>query len=171
MGFSIVANEVRNLARRAEAATVEISQKLSGITGDTEKAVKSMQQSLARVEQGVRYSQEAGEALESIVRSVEGLQEMTTQIATATEELSATSDQISEDIHAIDDVLKQTREATDSIAGSAESLSGVSRELKEELDQFKYDEQEKHAPSGRELVNTWESRPFGGFGGSLPAPA
>jgi len=171
MGFSIVANEVRNLARRAEAATVEISQKLSGITGDTEKAVKSMQQSLARVEQGVRYSQEAGEALESIVRSVEGLQEMTTQIATATEELSATSDQISEDIHAIDDVLKQTREATDSIAGSAESLSGVSRELKEELDQFKYDEQEKHAPSGRELVNSWESRPFGGFGGSLPAPA
>ncbi len=170
MGFSVVANEVRNLSRRAEAATVEISQKLSGISGDTEKAVKAMQQSLTRVGQGVKYSEEAGEALQSIVRSVDGLQEMTTQIATATEELSATSDQISEDIQAIDDVLRQTKDATDSIAGSAERLSGISQELKEEIDQFRYDEPQRDSRESAGTISSWESSTFHGLG-SLPVPA
>lgn len=170
MGFSVVANEVRNLARRAEAATLEISQKLSGITDDTEKAVQAMQQSLSRVSQGVRYSEEAGEALQSIVRSVDGLQEMTAQIATATGELSATSDQISEDIHAIDNVLRETKEATDTIAISAERLAGISQDLKNELDQFRYDEAPKSSTERREAAHSWENSEFSGFAG-LPAAA
>lgn len=136
----MVANEVRNLSRRAEAATVEIGAKLAGIQQDTGKAVAAMQQSLARVGQGVRYSVEAGAALNSIVESVDGLQGMTQQIATATEELSATSDQISADIYTIDTVLRETLQATDAIAEESHRLAGISAELQTELNQFKYDE-------------------------------
>ena len=67
LGFAVVANEVRNLSRRAEAATVEIAGKLSGIQGDTGKAVEAMQQSLTRVTAGVHFSEQAGYALSSIV--------------------------------------------------------------------------------------------------------
>ncbi|MGB4599693.1 MAG: methyl-accepting chemotaxis protein [Trichlorobacter sp.] len=140
LGFAVVANEVRNLSRRAEAATVEIGAKLAGIQQDTGKAVTAMQQSLARVGQGVRYSVEAGAALNSIVESVDGLQGMTQQIATATEELSATSDQISADIYTIDTVLRETLQATDAIAEESHRLAGISAELQTELNQFKYDE-------------------------------
>jgi methyl-accepting chemotaxis protein len=140
LGFAVVANEVRNLSRRAEAATVEIGAKLAGIQQDTGKAVAAMQQSLARVGQGVRYSVEAGAALNSIVESVDGLQGMTQQIATATEELSATSDQISADIYTIDTVLRETLQATDAIAEESHRLAGISAELQTELNQFKYDE-------------------------------
>lgn len=140
LGFAVVANEVRNLSRRAEEATLEIGAKLSGIQQDTGKAVEAMQQSLARVGQGVRYSEEAGAALDSIVESVDGLQEMTQQIATATVELSATSDQISNDICAIDTVLRETLRATSAIADESQRLAGISVELQAELNQFQYDE-------------------------------
>lgn len=140
LGFAVVANEVRNLSRRAEAATVEIDGKLSGIRVDTGKAVKAMQQSLARVSQGVRFSEEAGTVLSSIVESVDGLQGMTHQIATATEELAATSSQISEDIRAVDNMLRKTLKSTDSIAEESVRLAFISQELQLELNQFQYDE-------------------------------
>lgn len=140
MGFAVVANEVRNLAHRAEAATVEISSKLSAIRGDTGKAVEAMQQSLVRVGQGVRYSEEAGVALSSIVADVDGLQGMTQQIAVATEQLSATSSQISNDIQTIDLVLRDTLQATDAIADKSVRLAAVSQELQAELNMFRYDE-------------------------------
>ena len=140
LGFAVVANEVRNLSRRAEQATVEIAGKLSAIQGDTGKAVEAMQQSLARVTEGVRFSEEAGFALSSIVESVDGLQGMTQQIATATEELSATSSQISDDILAIDTSLRGTLQATDAISEESIRLAAISQELQAELNQFQYDE-------------------------------
>ncbi len=166
LGFAVVANEVRNLSRRAETATVEISGKLSGIQGDTVKAVEAMQQSLARVQQGLQLSSEAGSALASIVESVDGLQEMTRQIATATEELSATSNQISADILTIDNVLRETLHATDDIAEESVRLAAVSQELQAELNQFQYDENlTVTAPTA--VCKSWKDSPS--FAGSYGA--
>ncbi|ACD94340.1 methyl-accepting chemotaxis protein [Trichlorobacter lovleyi] len=140
LGFAVVANEVRNLSRRAEQATVEIAGKLSAIQGDTGKAVEAMQQSLTRVTRGVEFSEEAGCALASIVESVDGLQGMTQQIATATEELSATSSQISNDILAIDTTLRETLQAAAAISDESIHLAAISQELQAELNQFRYDD-------------------------------
>lgn len=140
LGFAVVANEVRNLSHRAEQATVEIAGKLSAIRGDTGKAVEAMQQSLARVSRGVHFSEEAGCALASIVESVDGLQGMTQQIATATEELSATSSQISDDIMAIDTTLRETLQAAAAISDESIHLAAISQKLQAELNQFRYDE-------------------------------
>ncbi|SJZ65032.1 HAMP domain-containing protein [Trichlorobacter thiogenes] len=140
LGFTVVANEVRNLSRRAEEATAEIAEKLTAIQSDTSRAVETMQQSLTQVNQGIRYSEKAGFALASIVESVDGLQGMTQQIATATEELSATSSQISDDILAIDSSLRQTLQATGAISEESIRLAAISQELQAELNQFQYDE-------------------------------
>lgn len=170
MGFAVVANEVRNLARRAEAATIEISSKLSAIQGDTGKAVEAMQQSLVRVGQGVRYSEEAGAALASIVASVDGLQGMTQQIAVATEQLSATSSQISDDIRTIDLVLHGTLQATDAIADESVRLAAVSQELQAELNMFQYDE--PMTPSDRQKTEQQEQAlPYRIFAPSVLQPA
>ncbi|MBV5337890.1 MAG: methyl-accepting chemotaxis protein, partial [Deltaproteobacteria bacterium] len=164
LGFAVVANEVRNLSRRAESATVEIAGKLSGIQGDTSKAVQAMQQSLERVIQ-------AGSALASIVESVDGLQGMTHQIATATEELSATSSQISDDILAIDNVLRETLQATDSISEESDRLAVISKELQSELNQFQYDEPQTVTVAQREVRESWHTNTsFAGIGGSISQP-
>jgi len=170
LGFAVVANEVRNLSRRAESATVEIAGKLSGIQGDTSKAVQAMQQSLERVSQGVRFSEEAGSALASIVESVDGLQGMTHQIATATEELSATSSQISDDILAIDNVLRETLQATDSISEESDRLATISQELQAELNQFQYDDPQSTALHHEARPVRHASPSFSSFGTVLNQP-
>jgi methyl-accepting chemotaxis protein len=170
LGFAVVANEVRNLARKAEAATIEIAAKLSGIQNDSGRAVSAMQQSLGRVEAGVRLSQEAGQALASIVASVDGLQEKTIQIATATEQLSATSSQISDDILAIDNGLRQTLQATDAIAEESVRLAAVSQELQAELNEFQYDESPVVAVK-QQIRESWHvSSSFSGLAGSISQP-
>lgn len=168
LGFAVVANEVRNLSRKAETATIEIAGKLSGIQGDTGKAVEVMQQSLTRVAQGVRYSEEADSALTSIVESVDGLQGMTQQIATATEELSATSSLISKDILAIDNVLRETLQAADAITEKSVDLAAISQELQAELNQFQYDEPSHVAAQHEVRVRATPS--FGRLGGTLSQP-
>jgi methyl-accepting chemotaxis protein len=171
LGFAVVANEVRNLSRKAETATIEIAAKLSGIQDDSGKAVEAMQQSLKRVSQGVRFSEEAGSALSSIVESVDGLQGMTQQIATATEELSATSSQISDDIQAIDSVLRETLQATGAISEESIRLAAISQELQAELNQFKYDEPAV-TPVHQETHASWTVVPAGAnFGAPLNQPA
>lgn len=140
LGFAVVANEVRNLARKAEAATIEIGDKLSGIRIDAQRSVETMQNSLERVGHGVQLAEQAGTSLGSIVESVDGLQGMTCQIATATEQLSATAIQISSDILAVDCVLRETLQATDAIAEESVRLASVSNELQSELNMFSYDE-------------------------------
>lgn len=171
LGFAVVANEVRNLSRKAETATIEIAAKLSGIQDDSGKAVEAMQQSLKRVSQGVRFSEEAGSALNSIVESVDGLQGMTQQIATATEELSATSSQISDDIQAIDSVLRETLQATGAISEESIRLAAISQELQAELNQFKYDEPVV-TPVHQETHASWTVVPAAAnFGAPLHQPA
>jgi methyl-accepting chemotaxis protein len=169
LGFAVVANEVRNLSRRAEEATVEIGAKLSGIRQDTGTAVTAMQESLARVSQGVRYSEEAGAALDSIVESVDGLQEMTQQIATATVELSATSDQISNDICAIDTVLRETLQASSAIAEESQRLAGISAELQTELNQFRYDEPSAYPSQGKTIPLPAAAPSYGGIWSPAPS--
>jgi methyl-accepting chemotaxis protein len=125
LGFSVVANEIRNLSRRAEAATIEIGGKLSGIQEDTGKAVKAMQQSLSRVNQGIRFSEEAGTALSSIVESVDGLQGMSQLIATATEELQAELNQFQYD----EPTITETRHAEQKTGQKSPFLAGFSAGL------------------------------------------
>ena len=65
---------------------------------------------------------------------------MTQQIATATEELSATASQISDDILVIDTTLRETLQAAGAISEESIHLAAISQELQAELNQFHYDE-------------------------------
>ena len=58
------------------------------------KVIDTMRDTAARVDQGVRLSGEAGGALASIVTSVDGLQSIIHQIASANMEMSAASEEI-----------------------------------------------------------------------------
>ncbi len=136
-GFAVVADEVRKLAERTSKATTEISGMIQGIQGETDQAVSAMENTLKRVELGARLSTEAGDALQKIVESVNGLQSMVQQIASATEEMSTVSDSISSDIEVIASVAQETSSSATQIKQASLDLSKVSMELKNEVDKFK----------------------------------
>lgn len=136
-GFAVVADEVRKLAERTAKATSEIGGMIKAIQDEVQKAVLSMEHGTKRVNVGVDFSVQAGNALRGIVDSVNGLQSMVQQIASATEEMSSVSDQISGDIEAVAAVSSETSAASNQIAQSASDLARLSANLTGVVGQFK----------------------------------
>jgi methyl-accepting chemotaxis protein len=128
-GFAVVADEVRKLAERTANATSEIGSMIGAIQEGVSQAVGSMESVTRQVETGVELSGSAGQSLHMIVQSVERLQLMVQQIASATEQMSATSEQITRDIGQIASVSqnvavssRQTTQASSEMAQLSETF-------------------------------------------------
>jgi len=90
-GFAVVADEVRRLADRTVASTKEIRLMVDEIQKETLLAVRSIEKGKEEAEVSERLSHQADEALGNIVRSIDQIERMISQIATASEEQAATS--------------------------------------------------------------------------------
>ena len=136
-GFAVVADEVRKLAEKTSKATAEVGEMIGAIQDETNKAVQAMTESQTRVGKGVSLSAEAGDALHKILVSVQGLQSMVQQIASATEEMSTVSDTISSDIEVVANVSKETSSSAGEIEGASNNLARLSADLQEVTRKFK----------------------------------
>lgn len=136
-GFAVVADEVRKLAERTTKATSEIGSMIFGIQKEMEETVESMNISTKKVEIGVEFASQAGNALRQIVKSVSELQTMVQQIATATEEMSTTSEQISGDIETIANVSKETSVSSEQISKASSDLSRLAGNLQNVVGLFR----------------------------------
>ncbi|MGC8466052.1 MAG: methyl-accepting chemotaxis protein [Acidimicrobiales bacterium] len=94
-GFGVVADEVRQLASRAREAASEISQRLSEIKSGTLGAVHSIEISQSKASEGEQRALEADQSLERIVEELAQVKDMIGQIAVATEQQSAASNEVS----------------------------------------------------------------------------
>ena len=72
-GFAVVADEVRKLAERASSATKEIGGLIKTIQSTVNEAVLSMQDGGREVERGVLRANDAGKALERIIKAAEAV--------------------------------------------------------------------------------------------------
>ena len=136
-GFAVVADEVRALAERTTTATREIGGMIKLIQNETKVAVASMEQGVAAVTRGTDEAARSGEALQGILRQVDGVTQQLHQIAAAAEEQSATTNEISSHIYAINDVFVNTEHTAKNSSTEAEKLSRLSTDLQEAVGKFK----------------------------------
>jgi len=136
-GFAVVADEVRKLAERTSQATGEIGTMIKGITSGVVRAVDSMSEASRKVATGVELSKEAGTALSGIVESSTNLQGMVQQIASAIEEMNATTDGIARDIEQVAAVTRDSSSAADQVTQAASGLSKLSVTLEKCVGEFK----------------------------------
>jgi methyl-accepting chemotaxis protein len=136
-GFAVVADEVKKLAERTSASTTEIGNMISTIRLGVEKTVQSMDQAKDRVVTGVEYSSRAQTALGEIITSIDNLYGGVHQIATAIEEMSATTNAITRDINQITVVTKETFSSSEEISGAAGGLSRLAKGLEGVAQSFK----------------------------------
>ncbi len=146
-GFAVVANEVKELAKETAEATEDIRSKIEAIQTDTDGAV---------------------EAIGDIRGKIRTINDMQAVIATAVEEQSATSSEMSMNITRaaegggnisgnLDGVAEAARNTAVGATESqevAEGLSGMARELDTLVSKFKWEveEQESAAPSTLEAL-------------------
>jgi methyl-accepting chemotaxis protein len=90
-GFAVVADEVRRLADRTVASTKEIRLMVNEIQKETLLAVESIEKGKTEAEVSETLSHQAEESLCNIVRSIENIESVIAQIATASEEQAATA--------------------------------------------------------------------------------
>ncbi len=136
-GFAVVADEVRKLADRTAKSTAEIDAMIRYVQADLDRVVTSMGDVRQRVELGVCYSGEAGTALQGIVTRAEALQTMVQRIASATEEMNATSEEITRDIAVIAAVSQQTSKSLEETVGTSVELGGLSDKLLQVVGEFR----------------------------------
>ncbi|GAB4293956.1 MAG: methyl-accepting chemotaxis protein [Desulfuromonadia bacterium] len=136
-GFAVVADEVRALAERTTRATREIGEMIKAIQLKTKEAVAAMEEGVREVERGTSDAGRSGEALALILEQVNTVTLQINQIATAAEEQTATTREISTNIQQISDVVEMGARSTLEITQAAAGLSRLSVELQEMIRRFR----------------------------------
>ena len=136
-GFAVVADEVRALAEKTGSATREIADMIKAVQQQTKGAIKVMESGVTRVEQGTLEAAKSGSALEEILQQISSVTMQVNQIATAAEEQTATTIEISSNIQNINEVCQETARNAQESAASALQLSRLAEEQQKLVGQFK----------------------------------
>ena len=136
-GFSVVADEVRQLAQRTVVATEEIKSTISAMQKQTEQVIHQMDSSIEQVQQGGELAEEAGGALNEIVSKVQHVAENIQSIATVGEEQSAVSGEVAENMDAIARVTGPSLATTTEAAAETRLLSNKVDSLSQLVAKFK----------------------------------
>ncbi|WP_299797421.1 methyl-accepting chemotaxis protein [uncultured Shewanella sp.] len=126
-GFAVVADEVRSLASRTQASTLEINEMLSELHNLVSLAVSTMEASQQSCLRSVESSRAISESLGAVTSAVTSINDMSTQIATAATEQSSVTEEINRNVFAIQDIVNE-------LMNSSQNTSGVSQKLAREGD-------------------------------------
>ena len=136
-GFAVVADEVRALAERTAKATREISGMIKTIQSETKGAVTAMEDGVREVEKGTVEAAKSGQALHMILEQINAVSNQANQIATAAEEQTATTSDISSNMQGITGTIKRSAAGAAETATSASRLSHLALELQQLVGQFR----------------------------------
>ncbi len=115
-GFAVVASEVRKLAERSADAAREITQ-LASLS--------------------VSRAEEAGGRIEGLLPDIRKTADLAEEIAMATREQSAGSDQIAKAVTQLDSIVQQNSAASEELASTSEELASQASLLQEAISFFK----------------------------------
>jgi len=128
-GFAVVADEVRTLASRTQDSTTEIQKTIEQLQIAARSAVEAMSNGRSLAEKGVSEVSLAGESLAAITSSVEQINAMTTDIATATNDQSTVATEIVSHVDNISMTTKVTHQSSEELAEVSSNLADLANNL------------------------------------------
>lgn len=136
-GFAVVADEVRLLAARTQSSTQEIQTIIEALQEQSGLANDSMQSSLDMLELNKELTAKAGDALVGITESINAINDMNTQVATAAEEQSQVTQDINRNVVNMSELVNQNVTGISQSASASSELSRLAEEQKQQLSFFK----------------------------------
>ena len=122
-GFAVVASEVRSLAQRSAAAAKEIKVLIDD--------------SVARVGTGSALVAQAGQTIDEVVKSVQRVSEVVTDISAAGQEQSQGIEEVNNAITQMDETTQQNAALVEQAAAAAQSMQEQAARLSEAVSVFR----------------------------------
>ncbi len=121
-GFTVVAEEVRNLAQRSAEAAKETAELIEN--------------SIKKTEVGTRITEETSEVLGEIVTGATKVTDLVSEIASASKEQALGIGQVNQGLEQVDQVIQQNSAGAEELAAASEEMSGQSMMVKQMLGKF-----------------------------------
>jgi len=128
-GFAVVADEVRALAARTQESTKDIQVRIERLQNGVAKAVKAMQSGSGKARDSVERAAGVDQVLAETTHSVQRINDMAAQIATACEEQSSVTEEIARNISDIRDLSNDAAANAASSMQASQQLSALSQTL------------------------------------------
>lgn len=136
-GFSVVADEVRQLAERTRKATDEITQVTGSIHTRSDQALSSMKEVMSQIEKGASLATKAGNAISEIRTGSERVVVVVRQITDSLVESSSASQNLANQTERVAQIAEESNHAAKQSLKSAEDLARLAMEVRETVGQFK----------------------------------
>lgn len=136
-GFAVVADEVRLLAQRTQTSTAEIQGMIERLQGNSEAAVKVINESSRASQLTVEQASQAGESLAQIAQSLRNLTGLNASIASATLQQSHVVEDINQNVTQTAALAHNTAEAAEQSSAASQHLKQLADQLSRLLGQFR----------------------------------
>ncbi|EMB49719.1 methyl-accepting chemotaxis protein [Vibrio mimicus] len=136
-GFAVVADEVRTLASRTQESTKQILQTVQRLQQSSRDSTQMIEQGVDSASKAVEKARLAGTALSQISANVDRISNMNTQIATASEEQSAVTEEINKNISAISEISNQTAVGAQQSSEATLELARLADNMQQEVARYK----------------------------------
>lgn len=144
-GFSIVADEIKELSVRTTVSTKEIEKVIKAVQEEAANAVKSMEIGGKSVDSGFALSQKAGDTLEKILSGANSSKQMIEEINRGSQEQLKGSQQANEAMEKITDMIRMVYRAIEDQEKGSAYISISAEKMRDAASHVKRATKEQHS--------------------------
>ncbi|EJL6401101.1 hypothetical protein NMR73_004177 [Vibrio navarrensis] len=135
-GFSVVAGEVRDLATRTKASTIEIEHAMQSLIDGNRKMYQSMNTTNDKSKNSVENAENVQNSLLSIVGLVAKIKEASSKTAQASQRQESLAFDIEEQVNDIENMLIKVKKSSSELTSETCKLTEMNGELKRMISKF-----------------------------------
>lgn len=136
-GFAVVADEVRELAKRTQDSLGDTDNLINGLQQEVDLAVNQIAQSQAKMTSTVEETQSSYQGMANMTSMIAGINNNTDQVATASEQQSRTVEEVNRNVNSIGNASRTIADMAGQVEQVAAAVNNVVVELEQQLNQLK----------------------------------